>query len=663
MSKLIDGKYQYFAFISYKCEDEEWAKWLQHKLEHYKLPSNLNGRTDLPKEIRPVFKDTSELMPGNLPEQIHMALEQSKYLIVICSPRSARSEWVNKEVEAFMSMGKTDNIIPFIIDGIPFSSDQAGECFPRAILSLPREQEILGANINEMGRDAAAVKVVARMFDIRFDELWQRHEREMRHRRNIIISTIAAFVLGVIGVAGWIWHQNQMLKEKNFQVLLGQSRFVAETASRLADQGENYMASRLALEVLLNNPYSPEAEAALRKAWQGEGTTLSDSVGAGVAIFSPDGKWVAAAFYNNVRLWDSYSGQLLLTLPVGDEPVINIVFNDVGNILQTTQERGKVMQWIIPEGMQSNTKVVLPNRDYQILEVFGSNAHFADPLAMSAVYNPDSSKIAIAYRDGYVKIWDVQTRRCVQIIDSKDVAVWTCDFSPDGKRLLVAADHSVRIYNLSEYKSDISLNTNDDFPVWSLAFSPDSRCLISASGNMVIRYWDAESGKLIWDIDTNEILLPFTLPKSIEFDDSGTNIQLIFNNGSYLSLNSSDGHQENYVEGTALDDNDTEFGNDEAISPDGDYMAAVTDDWNVVVYKTEAKEVVWRLHTSDLHDVHATVTSIAYSPNSRRIAVGSYNGDLRIYTFPPLLELIEKTRERFKNSPLTTKERQKYYLD
>jgi len=56
---MIEGKYQYYAFISYKKEDEEWAKWLQHNLEHYKLSSNLNVRRSLPKEIRPVFKDTA----------------------------------------------------------------------------------------------------------------------------------------------------------------------------------------------------------------------------------------------------------------------------------------------------------------------------------------------------------------------------------------------------------------------------------------------------------------------------------------------------------------------------------------------------------------------------------------------------------------------------
>ena len=116
----------YYAFISYKREDERMAKWLQHKLEHYKLPSNLNGRTDFPRTMRPIFRDTTELNPGNLPQQIHDALAASKYLIVICSPRSAQSYWVNKEIETFMDMGRQDRIIPFIIDGYPFAEDIAG---------------------------------------------------------------------------------------------------------------------------------------------------------------------------------------------------------------------------------------------------------------------------------------------------------------------------------------------------------------------------------------------------------------------------------------------------------------------------------------------------------------------------------------------------------
>ena len=54
---------EYYAFISYKREDEEWAKWLQETLEHYKFPTNQNGRTDLPKYIRPTFRDVTDLPP------------------------------------------------------------------------------------------------------------------------------------------------------------------------------------------------------------------------------------------------------------------------------------------------------------------------------------------------------------------------------------------------------------------------------------------------------------------------------------------------------------------------------------------------------------------------------------------------------------------------
>ena len=80
---------EYFAFISYKREDEKWAKWLQHKLEHYKLPINVRKENpSLPQNIRPVFKDTSELASGVLADEIHDALEKSKFLIVICSPKA-----------------------------------------------------------------------------------------------------------------------------------------------------------------------------------------------------------------------------------------------------------------------------------------------------------------------------------------------------------------------------------------------------------------------------------------------------------------------------------------------------------------------------------------------------------------------------------------------
>lgn len=185
---------QYYAFISYKREDEKWAKWLQNKLEHYRFPTNLNGRTDLPKNIRPTFRDVTDLNPGLLAEEISNALSNSEWLIVICSPRSAKSPWVCKEAQTFIELGRADHIIPFVIEGHPFSSDITTECYPEALLNLTGSQELLAANIHEIGCDAAMVKVVSRMFGLRFDILWQRYERQKNQKR---ITTLVLFLVTI----------------------------------------------------------------------------------------------------------------------------------------------------------------------------------------------------------------------------------------------------------------------------------------------------------------------------------------------------------------------------------------------------------------------------------------------------------------------------------
>lgn len=188
-------KHEYFAFISYKREDEKWAKRLQRKLESYRLPTALRKKyPDLPGKIRPIFRDQSDLAGGNLNNEIEKSLDGSKYLIVICSPRSAKSPWVSKEVQYFINHGREDAIIPFIIGGIPNSPVPQDECFPEGLRNLNGTKEILGININEMGRSAAMIKVVARMLGLRFDILWQRYRRK-RVRRIVSLSSVAILLM------------------------------------------------------------------------------------------------------------------------------------------------------------------------------------------------------------------------------------------------------------------------------------------------------------------------------------------------------------------------------------------------------------------------------------------------------------------------------------
>ena len=108
---MNNREYKYFAFISYTRKDEKWAKWLQYKLEHYNFPVKIGKDPSIPKKIRPIFKDTSELSGGVLSEELNKALIDSRYLIVICSPQAAKSTWVDKEIETFVDLGRSKRII------------------------------------------------------------------------------------------------------------------------------------------------------------------------------------------------------------------------------------------------------------------------------------------------------------------------------------------------------------------------------------------------------------------------------------------------------------------------------------------------------------------------------------------------------------------------
>lgn len=180
-----------YAFISYSHHDVKMAKWLHKKLESYKLPTEIHNEYEDSKYLRPVFRDQEDLDTGVLSDELRKNLESSKYLIVICSPHSAKSDWVSNEVKTFIEWGRLEYIIPFIIDGTPNSGDD-NECFPKSLREYVREhpdRELLGINIAEIGREKAFVRVVSRMLGVSFDELWKRHERE--RKRKILITTIS----------------------------------------------------------------------------------------------------------------------------------------------------------------------------------------------------------------------------------------------------------------------------------------------------------------------------------------------------------------------------------------------------------------------------------------------------------------------------------------
>ena len=476
---------KYFAFISYKREDEKQAEWLRRKLEVYHLPAKLRKENSaLPKTVRPIFRDSLELSGGFLAKEIETALSNSKYLIVICSPKSAGSPWVNKEVLYFIDHGREEYIIPYIIDGIPFSNEQQTECYPPALRALSGENELLGININEMGRDAAAVKVVARMFGLGFDTLWQRYNREQRRKR-IGWGVIAALliVLSFVFIV-WLKGVNNELEERQDKLLISQSKYIASEARKEYDKGNITKALRMALYALpkdLGNPdrpYVAEAESILRDCCYPQKnsvycrTILRHNGIVAYAVFSPDGKSIVTASWDNTaRVWDAKTGNPVTEPLQHDNYVYSAVFSPDGKYIVTASEdkTARVCDAVSGE------------------PVTGPLQHDAD--VNSAVFSPDGKYIVTASEDKTARVWDAITGEPVTEPLRHNHYVNSAVFSPDGKYIVTASfDNTARVW-------DANTGERVTFPllhksgILNAVFSPDGKYLVTASFDNTARVW------------------------------------------------------------------------------------------------------------------------------------------------------------------------------
>ena len=204
--------YTFDAFISYSHRDLSWGNWLQRKLETFRIPKGLTPDRPGDKKLR-VFRDQTDLTGTELQDSLRQNLRESRYLIVICSPASAASSWVNEEVLYFASLGRRDKIIPFIVDGEPNSDEPEMECFPQGLREI-EDFTPLGANVREIGKDKAYLKLVSILLDVRFGRLVDREKQ--RRIRTAIVTGLTVAVIALVG--GTLLWRNIKISRENHQL-------------------------------------------------------------------------------------------------------------------------------------------------------------------------------------------------------------------------------------------------------------------------------------------------------------------------------------------------------------------------------------------------------------------------------------------------------------
>ena len=579
----MEEKKDYFAFISYKSEDVEWATWLQHELEHYHLPASFNGRTDVPQELRPVFRDIDELSAGNLPEQIKKALVNSQNLIVICSPQAAKSPWVNQEVETFISLGKTDQIYPFIVEG-----NSPSEFFPPALLKLPKNKERLGGDVSKKGRDAAFVKVVAGMLEVGFDSLWNRYEKEKAE-------------------------EERKQREQRDNLLRVQSRFLAEKANALIDEGDSYTARLLALEALPQNmeypnrPYVVEAEIALRKAFQRDNIVLNGHTGSISSIsISPDNNMLASASLDNyIRLWDLQSGRCLSLFEKPSIRIGKFRFDVFDGLVDEIDYYGFNSVSFSPDG----NYIVAAGRDSAIYiwnlsskecitKIYNFDIHYGVNVVKFSLDGKTviSGGMYLNEEHEYIpglSVWDRDTGQHLFSRDTKD-SVYDISFSNDGTKLATIEYNHIHIWETDNYNQlkciGYRTKRNNALCSKNVVFSPNGD-IIASSSDETIHIWEIESGKQI---------------QYIRPHNSGV-VSIAFSvDGKYIFSGGKDGiiHKWDIQSGNIIKEFNSHKGktNDIKISSNGKYIVSAGDDQIIKLLDIECDKPLFTFNLPSDHD-------------------------------------------------------------
>lgn len=202
--------------------------------------------------------------------------------------------------------------------------------------------------------------------------------------------------------------------------------------------------------------------------------------------WAPDGYRIAAGLAesqsNWISIWDTNSGELLMSLEGHDDWISAVAWSSANNIASASLDQ-TLRQWDGTTGAQI------------------SNFEANTGLIYMVCWSPDRSQFASVTVEGEIVIWDPATARVIRAMRSP-YAGYSLAWSKVDPILAVGMLGPIQIWNWRTGELLRTLDTGTR--VNSIAFSTDARRFASGGDDRVVRIWDVDSGTLLQSLTDHD---------------------------------------------------------------------------------------------------------------------------------------------------------------